>query len=759
MKRLTVCACLWSNVETVLEEQRPTKVLPGTVFAVFRDNVNTGSFQGLVTAHDITLHPDWIFADLIEYHKLLLITPKADVSEALEIINQNQLEALSVMENHKFVGVVTRQSILEILLQREHVLLNESQRLSNLLDIEHKKIASWAAKLSRLHEASRTLLSVLTYTSIENDLLQTGIDALTNLLEARYGAIGILDESGKLNNFVYSGIGSELALKIGHLPIGKGLLGVVIQENVSLRLDDLGKDPRSVGFPPHHPLIKSLLAVPISHCVRVYGRIYLCEKENGEAFTKADEELAFSFAHSLSLVLENAREMEEIKHARQGLDYLAHFDTLTDLPNRTLLNDRITLALSHAKRNRGKVAILFLDLDNFKLVNDSIGHTLGDILLKKVAGRILHCLRDEDTAARQGGDEFVVMLPDITQARDAANVACKILRALEEPIVIDHHEMFVSTSIGISIYPDNTLKSDELLSNADAAMYYAKKLGKNNYQFFTSEMSSMAQNYMRLEKHLHRALELDELSLYYQPQIAIETGKVIGMEALLRWNNTEFGWIEPCDFIPLAEESGLIIPISEWVLQTACTQAKLWHQNGFMLRIAVNLSSRQFQLHPDNLLNSVLDILGKTDLPPELLELEITETILMQHLDTILEILGQLKNKGVRIVVDDFGTGYSSLSYLKRFPINALKIDKSFISDIDCNADDRAIVSAIIVMAQQLKLEVIAEGIETQGQLDFLRNLHCEFAQGYYFAKPMNSEMSMIFLHEHPDVQSTIKQP
>lgn len=746
MNPLVVRDCLLPQVSRVLEEERPWAVSNQSLYAVFRESIDNGVFCGLATAHDIMQHPNWIFADLTEHRESKCVSPDMSVDRALRIMDQHDLDALPVLEQQLFVGVVTRQSILHMLLQRERTLLQKTRILNKMLAKEHEQIVSWSEKLAKLHDASRSLLTVLAHTSIQNDLLQMGIESLTKLLEARYGAIGILDESGELKHFVYTGISAGQAKSIGQFPQGKGLLGVVIQNNVSLRLDDMSKHPQSVGFPEHHPPMKTLLAVPIAYHDRVYGRIYLSDKENGELFSKQDEDLALSFAHSLSLVLDNAREIEEVKQARQSLDYMAHFDHLTGLPNRTLLKDRVDQAISHAQRNRCMIGVLFLDLDNFKVVNDSIGHTCGDGLLKNVAKRILDCLREGDTAARLGGDEFVVLLPDLSDTQDAAKVASKILDLLKSPFDIDRHEVYASVSIGISIYPHNANNMEGLLSNADGAMYYAKKLGKNNYQFFTPEMNSSAQKYMKLEKHLRRALEQNEFMLHYQPQVDVKTGMIIGMEALIRWMSPELGLVNPADFIPLAEDTGLIVPIGAWVLKTACLQARFWLENGFPIRVAVNLSSRQFHQvqnqqqsqHP--LLDAVLNALDAADLPPELLELEITEGILMQQLDTTMDILNTLKNIGVRLSIDDFGTGYSSLSYLKRFPIDTLKIDKSFVNDITTDPSDKAIVAAITVMAQQLKLEVVAEGVETKEQLDFLRELQCDFVQGYYFSKPLPAD-------------------
>ncbi|ATG91023.1 diguanylate cyclase [Methylomonas koyamae] len=755
MERLLVCDCLCDPVVRVLEEERPDYASGNRpLYAVFRDSTATGAFCGLVSPQDIVQHPNWIFADLTEHRDCPSVGPAVEVRRAMTLMNQQGLEALAVLDGPNFVGAVSRQSILETLLKRERLLLLQSRRLNRSLETERNLIRSWSDKLARLHEASRSLLTVLKHTSVQNDLFETGIDALTRLLEARYGAIGILDEAGKLSHFVYTGINAELAQRIGQFPQGRGLLGVVIQDNVSLRLADLSTHASSSGFPEHHPPMKSLLAVPISHQGRVYGRIYLCDKENGEPFSANDEELALSFAYSLSLILDNAREIEEVKQARKSLNYMAHFDALTGLPNRTLLKDRFEQAISHAQRSREKVGILFLDLDNFKVINDTIGHTSGDGLLRAVASRIGRCLRDGDTAARLGGDEFIVMLPDLSEVQDAAKVAGKILESLHSSFDIDRHEVFVSFSIGISVYPDDSRDMEGLLANADSAMYYAKKLGKNNYQFFTPEMNRTAQNYMKLEKHLRRAMEQGELELYYQPQIDVASGKVICMEALIRWFSAELGTVPPGDFIPFAEESGLIVPIGAWVLKTACIQAKLWERAGLPLRVAVNLSSRQFHQvqtaqharHP--LLDAVLDALDVSGLPPALLELEITEGILMRQLDSTMEILNILKHLGVRISIDDFGTGYSSLSYLKRFPIDVLKIDKSFVNDITKDPNDKAIVSAITVMAQQLKLEVVAEGVESTAQMNYLRELRCNYVQGYFFSKPLATSQVLPFLRQ-----------
>lgn len=757
MKQLAVGDCLWPEITRVLEDERPPKLASNMIFAVFSESIESGTFQGLATAHDIAKHPDWIFADLAGHRPVYSVPPTSSARHALGIMDRESLHVLPVLDRRKnLLGAVTRQSILQALLDREHALLKQSRHLQAEMEKEHAAIKTWSTRLSELYDASRALLAVLAHTSAETDLLQAGIEALARFLQARYGAIGLLDERGELRHFVHTGISPEEAKRIGHLPEGKGLLGVVIKENVVLRLENMATDPRSAGFPSHHPPMKSLLALPISNNGRVYGRIYLSDKYSGEPFDTDDEMLAQSFARSLALVLDNAREMEEIKHARQHLDYMAHFDALTGLPNRTLLADRVQQSVAHALRHGGMVGVMFIDLDNFKKANDTLGHGFGDQLLKAVAERISHCLREGDTVARLGGDEFIVMLPEIENSQKAAHVAHKILDCLSAPFEIGSSELYITASIGISVCPDDAEDIDGLLANADAAMYHAKKLGKNNYQFFTSNMNIKAQHHVLLENHLRKALERDELLLHYQPQISLESGKVIGMEALLRWNNPELGIVPPGDFIPIAEESGLIVPIGDWVMHNACKQGKIWQQSGTPIRISVNLSGRQFQLHNrSQLLNSIVQILDKTGLSPELLELEVTESIMMEYLDATLDILNHLKKIGVRFSVDDFGTGYSSLSYLKQLPIHALKIDKSFINDIIHDPNDAAITSAIVAMAKQLNLEVIAEGVETEQQLEFLTKLQCHTVQGYYFSRPVNPEEASAFLAKNHSMRKS----
>jgi diguanylate cyclase (GGDEF)-like protein/PAS domain S-box-containing protein len=432
-------------------------------------------------------------------------------------------------------------------------------------------------------------------------------------------------------------------------------------------------------------------------------------------------------------------DVSERKEREERVRHLAHHDFLTDLPNRVLLNDRIAQGISHAERNRSQVAVLFLDLDRFKNVNDSLGHSVGDKLLQEVARRLRGCMRASDTVSRQGGDEFVILMPDVADPADIARGAQKVLDAVSSPYAIDGHELLTTPSIGISVYPSDGDDVEALLKNADAAMYHAKESGRNNYQFFTQDMNTRALERLSLERSLRRAVERDELRLHYQAQYEVRSGRIVGVEALIRWQHPDFGLIPPGRFIGFAEESGLIIEVGKWVLHEACRQARAWQTQGLPpLRMAVNISAAQFR-DPD-FPGTVLTALRMTGLEARYLEIELTESIIMQDVERATGLLEQLKQLGLELAIDDFGTGYSSLSYLKRFPIDLLKIDQSFVRDITTDKDDAAITSAIIGLTHNLGLRTIAEGVETAEQLEFLEGRGCDEVQGFLFSRPLALE-------------------
>ncbi len=445
-------------------------------------------------------------------------------------------------------------------------------------------------------------------------------------------------------------------------------------------------------------------------------------------------------------VLELEKKAAEQKVAEAHIQRLAHFDALTGLPNRLLLSDRCQHALSAARRGHQSVALMFLDLDHFKNINDSLGHRVGDEVLVELAARLKAVVREQDTVSRLGGDEFILLLPD-TDAAGAARVADKLLQAALMPFQIEQHELTVTPSIGIALYPKDGADLDTLSRCADAAMYRAKGDGRNSYRFFTAEIKAHSDRTLLLDNALRRALERDQLELHYQPQISMATGQIVGAEALLRWQHPELGAVSPAEFIPIAESSGLILPIGEWVIRTATAQLAAWIRQGMMpISMAVNLSSAQFR-HAD-LPQLITSILEDVALEPKLLELELTESVAMTHPLGAIAVMDDLRQRGVRMAIDDFGTGYSSLSYLKRFQVYKLKIDQSFVRDIEQDPDDKAIVGAIISMASSLGLQTIAEGVETEGQLAFLRARGCNEAQGYYFSRPLAAQAFENYVRE-----------
>lgn len=419
--------------------------------------------------------------------------------------------------------------------------------------------------------------------------------------------------------------------------------------------------------------------------------------------------------------------------------YLAHHDFLTNLPNRVLLNDRINQSIALAKRRGTQLALLFLDLDNFKYVNDSLGHGIGDKLLQSVALSLSSCVRDSDTVSRIGGDEFVILVTQNQESQNATLTANKILKVLATPHKIDAQELHISTSIGISVYPSDGQDAETLIKNADTAMYHAKEKGRNNHQFFKSEMNVRAVERQVIEAHLRLALDRQEFVLHYQPKVNLVTGKISGSEALLRWIHPEWGEVQPDRFIPIAEDCGLIVPIGRWVIREACAQIKSWEDAGFNpLSVAVNVSSLEFT--QKDFVEDVRTILKETGLPPYQLQLEITESVLMNDAEASKTILKQLKAIGIQLAVDDFGTGYSSLSYLSLFPIDILKIDKSFVQDISSIEENGFIVSAVIAMGNSLKKRVVAEGVGLANQLTFLKARQCEEGQGFLFSRPLTAE-------------------
>lgn len=487
----------------------------------------------------------------------------------------------------------------------------------------------------------------------------------------------------------------------------------------------------------NHPLFKNLF----NNEQHKNGNLLIREVKIGEEVFEqhihylADSKLIRSYIFDIT----ERKIVEEILH------YQAYYDTLTNLPNRTLFNEQLATALANAHFKNTLMAVMFIDLDGFKNVNDTLGHTIGDQLLRSFAQRLKTQLRFTDLLARWAGDEFTILIPHLDNIDEAKTLAERIFAILQQPFDVSGHLLYLKTSIGIAIYPKDGEDAETLVKNADAALYCTKETGKNHYQFYSPIITSKTSDLLKMENLLHEALEKEQFLLHYQPQVNITTGTIFGMEALIRWKHPNLGLISPAKFIPVAEETGLIVSIGEWVLRQACQQNRLWQKMGLPpIRIAVNLSSLQFQ--QPNFINLVTQILEETDLDPSFLELEITETTIMQNIEFARQVVSYLKQMGVHLSMDDFGTGYSSLGYLKQIPFNTIKIDQTFVKDLKDQPEDLAIISAVLAIGRGFNLRVIAEGVETQDQVDLLKKLECEEMQGFKFSKPLDSEAAGSFL-------------
>ena len=510
----------------------------------------------------------------------------------------------------------------------------------------------------------------------------------------------------------------------------------------------LAMDPVSLVHPDDLPLHRETLLSALSAEDGWRNVVLRWRHQNGTYRTfESSASALFSEAGQLIGFQGVDRDITERRQAEARIEFLASHDVLTGLPNRVLLRDRFKHAVATADRSRSSVAMLFLDLDKFKVVNDTLGHAAGDRLLLEVVSRLSRCVRESDTISRHGGDEFILLLNGLPDHDAAERIASKTLAQLADPVEIDGHLLNASCSIGIAFYPEDGQDFDSLLQKADMAMYNAKEAGRNTYRFFDDRMNRQAHEHLLLQNRLNRALFQAEFHLHYQPQLEIGSGRVIGVEALLRWQNPELGEVVPARFIPVAEDGGAIVPIGAWVLEEACRQAQVWRQAGWPdMIMSVNLSALQFRR--TGLIETVAGALARSGLPPHLLELELTESIMLHDVENTLDTVRQLKAMGVRLSIDDFGTGYSSLSYLKRFAVDRLKIDRSFVRDLDADPDNAAIVRAVIQLAHSLRLDIIAEGVETEAQLAFLRDEGCPGVQGFLFSRPLASADLKGFLLE-----------
>ena len=521
----------------------------------------------------------------------------------------------------------------------------------------------------------------------------------------------------------------------------------------------VGKNPRLFASGRHDAAFYAAMWGELRRSGAWSGEIW-DRRRNGEVYPKWMSINAVRDPESgtLSHYVAIFSDITERKQNEARIEHLAYHDPLTGLPNRYALQARLIQSLADARRNDDQLALMFIDLDRFKTINDSLGHEIGDQLLVAVARRIRAALRETDTVARLGGDEFVIVVPGVTAPEDAARVAEKIIEHVGEPLVLAGHTLHTSGSIGIGLFPTDGADTDTLMRNADTAMYYAKQHGRNTYHFFAADMNAAATERLLMETQLRHAVDRGEMHLVYQPQVDLLSGKVIGAEALLRWHHPERGIVSPVNFIPVAEETGLIVPLGLWVLETACAQAAAWHSEGLAdLRISVNLSVRQFRDH--NLARHVAEVLERSGLPADRLELEITESAIMENAEQAIEVLRALRDQGIHIAIDDFGTGYSSLAYLKRFPVGRLKIDRSFVMDLESDTNDVAIARSIVALAQALGLSVTAEGVETPAQLEMLKTFGCAEGQGYLFSRPLTADALRAFLRPSALPSATAQTP
>lgn len=507
------------------------------------------------------------------------------------------------------------------------------------------------------------------------------------------------------------------------------IFGYLEIEAVGMNLKDLFSSGR------HDEKFYEMLWWSVSRTGTWHGEIWN-RRKNGEVFPCLQSiESVKNAEGDVIQYISVFTDITEQKRSEERIQYLAHYDVLTNLPNRILFNDRLKHAIERASRQDRRLGMLFIDLDRFKYVNDTLGHQAGDCLLKNVAERLINCVRQADTVARLGGDEFTVLLEEVDRPDMLAAIAEKILLSLSSAVQLNGHQVVVGCSIGLSVYPDDGACAEQLLKHADTAMYYAKENGRNTYAFYSPELSRTSYEHLRLENELRHAVEQQHLLLYYQPQLDVGSNTIMSVEALVRWQPPGGDLVPPDQFIPLAEETGLIIPLGDWVLNSACAQAKQWLNDGLKIKVAVNISG--MQVMRNDFVNTVESALEKSGLPASLLELEVTESYIMDHMESVVDTLEKVRQLGITLTIDDFGTGYSSLTYLKQLPIDVLKIDRSFISGIPHDHDDEKIAAAIIAMAKNLNLKVVAEGVETHEQLMFLEQRGCELAQGYFIARPM----------------------
>lgn len=632
-------------------------------------------------------------------------------------------------------------------LAEQNQLLEQAVRGRNEEITERKRAETQIIRLNRLYGIVSGINAAIVRTRNRQELFTEACHIAVEHGQFRMAWIGSVDSKGTgLSPLAWSGFDEgyfdKITQAIRNNKADTLVLAVrALQEKTPVVCNDIDSDPQFAHWriDALQRGYRSMGVFPLMGDSQPVGLFVLYAPELN-FFDVEEIKLLTELTANISYALEYIKKEEK-------LNYLAYHDVLTGLPGRTLFHDRLVQAVTNAHRHGDKLGVLFIDLDHFKNINDSLGHYVGDMLLKQVAALFTACMREDDTVARLGGDEFVVILASMASEDEAWMVSQKILKLMTEPFTIEAHELFVTCSIGIALYPKDGDDAKTLLQSADGALYLAKNKGRNNAQFCTAEMNAKALERLTLESELRQAINRQEFLLHYQPRVDMVSGEITGMEALVRWQHPVQGLLYPTKFIPVAEESGLIVPLGEWVLRTACEQNKAWQLAGLKpVSIAVNLSARQFK--QQDLVELVSSILQETELDPSYLELELTESMVMQNVEAAIATLNQFKVIGVKLSIDDFGIGYSSLNYLKHFPIGFLKIDQSFVRDITTNRDDAIIAKIIISMAHDLGLRVIAEGVETEEQKSFLCSHRCDEMQGYFFSMPLPAEEFEILLKE-----------
>jgi diguanylate cyclase (GGDEF)-like protein/PAS domain S-box-containing protein len=712
-----------------------------------------GGFAGIISQTDVVLNYGLErylqvrrVADA-QHHPLLTIDPETSLAEAAARISAAGVDAAVVAPGEDGLpGILTERDLVRQVALREITRTAGEASTQPLITVDRAYSLLQARDLSvrrgirhlGITDGNQQIVGLLSFTDILGLLEHDQVSHLEQVLRDREQAL----------------IESQRSLRLSKQVIDATLDGVVITNSEGIIESINPAFTKLTGYSPEEAIGQTpALLKSGRHDEAFYQELWRSLRETGHwqgeiwnrrksgeiypewlTITEVRDELGGE--HKFAGVFSD---ISERKESEQKIRALAYYDALTGLPNRRLFQDRLSLALPQMRRHQQQLAVMFIDLDLFKRINDTLGHDVGDEVLIEMAKRLKACVRESDTVSRMGGDEFTILQPEIKDPSNSLQLASRIVASLREPFISGDRELYVTSSVGIAIYPDDGETPEELTKNADTAMYRAKELGRNNYQLYTDAMNTASVERLTMENHLRHAIEREELDLNYQVKVDLVSQQTIGVEALLRWNSAEVGLVSPADFIPLAEANGMILPIGEWVLKRACMQARVWLDRGLPeIHVAVNVSSRQ--LHQDDLVETVIRTLGETGFEARCLEIELTESMLMENIAEVEPKLHRLRDLGVRIGIDDFGTGYSSLAYLKRLPIDTLKIDVSFIRDIPEDADDAEIVAAIIAMAHRLDLEVVAEGVEREEQVRFLRTLGCDQIQGYLVGRPLSAE-------------------